>query len=62
MTNPDLTPQDYRNIYLFLQRTPLTGEQAVGMAMLLQKLEGIIQPSRDGAKEEVPPQTEVPVD
>lgn len=59
----ELTPQDYRNIYIFLQRTPITGEQAVGMAMLLQKLEGIIQaaPSRDGAKE-VPVDQPAPLD
>ncbi|MEE9149966.1 MAG: hypothetical protein V3U27_21520 [Candidatus Tectomicrobia bacterium] len=50
----ELTAQDHRNIYIFLQRTPITGEQAVGMAVLLQKLENILQPepSRDGAKEE----------
>ena len=51
----ELTPQDYRNIYVYLQNTPITGNKAVDMAVLLQKLEAIIQtPSRDSAKEEAP--------
>lgn len=45
-----LTPQELQNILVLIKRANITGEEAMGVAVLQQKITGIIEETTKGAQ------------